>query len=73
MEDEHEVYGGDMPEDAEGDLEADLEGNPYIKEEDIMGDDAGSKVKSLPSFCFLILQVFWKGYSLSVEERRGSI
>ena len=46
MEDEHEVYGWDMLEHLEGDLETDLEGNPYgrdVKEEDSIGDDVASK------------------------------
>jgi polyadenylate-binding protein 2 len=58
MEDEHEVYGVDIPEDVEGDLEADLEGHPYVKEEDITSDDVASKVKSLPSFLHSRLENF---------------
>ena len=46
-----------MLEDVEGDLETDLEGNPYgrdVKEEDSIGDDAASKV----NFCILCILYF---------------
>lgn len=51
MEEEHEVYGGDIPEEVEGDLEGDLDGHPddgNIKVDDVVTDDAASKVLS---FC----------------------
>lgn len=47
MEDEHEVYGGDIPEEVEGELEGELDGQPEngsIKADDVVGDDAASKV-----------------------------
>lgn len=46
MEEEHEVYGGDIPEDVEGDMETDLDGNlddRTGKGEDGIGEDAASK------------------------------
>jgi polyadenylate-binding protein 2 len=46
MEDEHEVYGGDIPEEVEGELEGELDGQPEngsIKADDVVGDDAASK------------------------------
>lgn len=50
MEEEHEVYGGDIPEDVEGDMETDLEGHPYGrvgKDEDGIGEDTASKVSQI--------------------------
>ena len=76
MEDEHEVYGGDIPEDVEGDLETDLEGNPYgmdVKEEENIGDDAASKV----NFCILLILYvsilyFSKVDSITLKGREGN-
>lgn len=42
---EHEVYGGDIPVELEGDIEADLDGEPddlLIKEGDTATDDVAS-------------------------------
>ena len=62
MEEEHEVYGGDIPEDVEGDMETDLEGNPYVrvgKDEDGIGEDAASKVSGdLHLLLNFILHIF---------------
>lgn len=47
MEEEHEVYGGEIPEEVEGDLEVDLDGQPddgVTKVDDVVTDDAASKV-----------------------------
>ncbi|KAJ7532347.1 hypothetical protein O6H91_14G083600 [Diphasiastrum complanatum] len=41
MEEEHEVYGGDIPEEVEGDMEADLDG--HADDGDPKADDAASK------------------------------
>ncbi|CAK9212471.1 unnamed protein product [Sphagnum troendelagicum] len=46
MEEEHEVYGGDIPEEVEGELEGDLDGQPdngSIKTDEVVADDAASK------------------------------
>ncbi|CAM6084349.1 unnamed protein product [Calypogeia fissa] len=46
MEEEHEVYGGEIPEEVEGDLEVDLDGQPddgVTKVDDVVADDASSK------------------------------
>lgn len=46
MEEEHEVYGGEIPEDVEGDMETDLDGHldeRVGKAEDVVGDDAAAK------------------------------
>jgi hypothetical protein len=54
IEEEHEVYGGDIPEEVEGELEGELDGQPEngsIKADDVVGDDAASKVyMSFPSW-----------------------
>lgn len=47
MEDEHEVYGGDIPEEVEGDIEIGLDGEAeelVLKGDDIGTDEAASKV-----------------------------
>ncbi|XP_024356763.1 polyadenylate-binding protein 1 isoform X1 [Physcomitrium patens] len=46
MEEEHEVYGGDIPEEVEGDIEGDLDGEPddlVLKGDDTTTDEAASK------------------------------
>lgn len=45
MEEEHEVYGGEIPEEVEGDLEGDLDGHPEDghKLDELGGDDAATK------------------------------
>ncbi|KAG0556646.1 hypothetical protein M758_11G067600 [Ceratodon purpureus] len=46
MEEEHEVYGGDIPDEVEGDLEADSDGEPddlLLKQDDAPTDEAASK------------------------------
>jgi len=44
MEEEHEVYGGDIPEEAEGDIEVGLDGEPEdLKVDDTVTDEAASK------------------------------
>lgn len=53
MEEEHEVYGGDIPDEVEGDIEGDSDGEPddlLLKGDDINTDEAASKVAS---FCLL--------------------
>jgi hypothetical protein len=56
MEEEHEVYGGDIPEEVEGELEGDLDGQPdngSIKTDEVVADDAASKVYIADStFCY---------------------
>lgn len=50
MEEEHEVYGGDIPEEVEGDMEGDLDAHPddlNLKVDDVGADDVASKVSSL--------------------------
>jgi polyadenylate-binding protein 2 len=45
MEEEHEVYGGDIPEEVEGDIEVGLDGEPEdLKVDDTVTDEAASKV-----------------------------
>ena len=63
MDEEHEVYGGDIPEDVEGDMETDLEGNPYVrvgKDEDGIGEDAASKVSRALHFLLNFILHFLK-------------
>lgn len=62
MEEEHEVYGGEIPEEVEGDLEGDLDGHPEDghKLDELGGDDAATKVFSAVScrvICFLRVAV----------------
>ncbi len=68
MEDEHEVYGGDIPEEVEGELEGELDGQPEngsIKADDVVGDDAASKVyMSFPSW-FIYICVWFPSVLLS--------
>jgi hypothetical protein len=56
MEEEHEVYGGDIPEEVEGELEGDLDGQPdngSIKTDEVVADDAASKVYiAVSHFCY---------------------
>lgn len=50
MEEEHEVYGGDIPEEVEGDMEGDLDAHPddlNLKVDDVGADDVASKVSPL--------------------------
>ena len=54
MEDEHEVYGGDIPDEVEAEVEADSDGEPddlLLKGDDTPTDEAASKVP-LPFFIF---------------------
>jgi hypothetical protein len=47
MEEEHEVYGGDIPDEVEGDIEGDSDGEPddlLLKGDDIPTDEVASKV-----------------------------
>jgi polyadenylate-binding protein 2 len=46
MEEEHEVYGGDIPDEVEGDIEGDSDGEPddlLLKGDDIATDEVASK------------------------------
>ena len=60
MEDEHEVYGGDIPDEVEGEIEADTDGEPddlVLKGDDTTTDEAASKVSAplpFPLFCWLL-------------------
>lgn len=52
MDEEHEVYGGDIPDEVEGDLEVDSDGEPddlLLKGNDGATDEAASKVPRRPS------------------------
>lgn len=55
MDEEHEVYGGDIPDEVEGDLEVDSDGEPddlLLKGDDIATDEVASKVPPLFLFFF---------------------
>ena len=51
MEEEHEVYGGDIPEEVEGDIEAGLD----IEPDDAPADEAASKVTIICTLQFLCI------------------
>ena len=49
MEEEHEVYGGDIPDEVEGDIEGNSDGEPddlLLKQDDPATDEAASKVSA---------------------------
>uniref|UniRef100_A0A0D6R4N6 RRM domain-containing protein n=1 Tax=Araucaria cunninghamii TaxID=56994 RepID=A0A0D6R4N6_ARACU len=47
MEDEHEVYGGDIPEEVEGDMEGDMEAHPHDHDVDMGKADEDAAAKEL--------------------------
>ena len=53
MEEEHEVYRGDIPNEVEGDIEGDFDGEPddlLLKQDDPATDEAASKVSAFHVF-----------------------
>jgi hypothetical protein len=73
MEDEHEVYGGDIPDEVEGEIEADSDGEPddlVLKGDDTTTDEAASKVSApLPFFLLIRCSAAFSECSLSLCGR----
>lgn len=65
MEEEHEVYGGDIPEEVEGDIDTGLDEEPddLLLKDDPTTDEAASKVNNHYSNCFAEICVSTRVFS----------